>query len=85
MPLCPSCIGDHNEYHLDKGIRANYINIFDSLDEVQTLMYGSLVNLEDDKKRNVFLGLFLGRCFVFDTLFIRDNSLKNNPHKEFSL
>lgn len=38
MPLCPSCIGSHNEYHFDKGIKANYINIFDSLAEVQTAM-----------------------------------------------
>ena len=53
MPLCPSCIGSHNEYHLDKDIRANYLNIFDSLAEAQTAMYGVLVNLEDDKKRNV--------------------------------
>lgn len=52
MPLCPSCIGSHNDYHDKSGFRANYLNIYDSLAEVQTLIYESLINLEQDKKRN---------------------------------
>lgn len=53
MPLCPSCIGSHTEYHDKKGFKANYMNVFEALAEAQTLIYDCLINLEQDKKRNV--------------------------------
>jgi hypothetical protein len=52
MPLCPSCIRPHTEYHDKNGFKTNYTNISDCLAEVQTLAINSLAVLEQDKKRN---------------------------------
>jgi hypothetical protein len=53
MPLCPTCIREHSQYHLEASIKPQYFNIQETIEEVHSLLYNSILNLEQDKKRNV--------------------------------
>lgn len=53
MPLCPSCIGDHSLYHEQLGSKPQYFSLYETLSDVQTLLYNSIYSLEQDRKRNV--------------------------------
>jgi predicted amidophosphoribosyltransferase len=53
MPLCPTCIREHSQYHAEASIKPQYYNINETLDDVEAAMKASLAQLEHDKKRNV--------------------------------
>lgn len=53
MPLCPSCIGDHSNYHMELNSKPNYLNIQEVLSETQGLVLAAIANLEKDRSRNV--------------------------------
>jgi hypothetical protein len=54
MPLCPSCISPHSDYHDKNGFRASYSNINEILLETHDRIYDSISHLEQLQKRNVY-------------------------------
>lgn len=53
MPLCPTCIREHSQYHLETSTKPQYYNIQEILEEVQSSLYNDVMSLEQDRKRNV--------------------------------
>jgi hypothetical protein len=45
MPLCPTCIRDHAQYHLESSLKPQYFNINETVAEVYNLLVSSINNL----------------------------------------
>ena len=60
MPLCPTCIRQHSQYHAQSSTKPQYFNIYEVLQHVDDSLKTSIENLEQDKQRNVTIVLKKG-------------------------
>lgn len=53
MPLCPSCIGAHNEFHKENGSKSTYNSIDNVLNHTSNSISNLIKSFENEQKRIV--------------------------------
>lgn len=53
MPLCPTCIREHTQYHQDLKTKPLYFSIYETVGEVRELVYAAITQLEQDNTKRV--------------------------------
>ncbi len=53
MPLCPTCIREHTQYHQDIKTKPSYFSIYEIIAEVKELAYAAITHLEQDNLKRV--------------------------------
>ena len=57
MPLCPTCIREHTQYHQDIKTKPIYFSIQEVTTEVRELIFAAIKQLEQDNLKRVDLKL----------------------------
>ena len=57
MPLCPNCISEHSLFHEEHNTKPQYTTIFETLSDVEKLLYNSICAFEADQARIVRVDL----------------------------
>lgn len=63
MPLCPTCIRQHTQYHQDIKTKPAYFSIYEIISEVKQLAYAAINNLEQDNLKRVLYFAFRLKSF----------------------
>jgi hypothetical protein len=53
MPLCPTCIREHTQYHQDLKTKPVYFSIHETVAEVREQVYAAIALLEQDNAKRV--------------------------------